>query len=205
MNQSIHPYLLLAELFEPPRPGCLASAERCGLILALRNPEATRAVARFATWATEASAEQLQEAYRAAFEASPSGCLEVGFQLYGDDYRRGMFLMRIQAASHAHAIAPRLPQRELADHLAPMLRLLAVMSVHEDPRTLAGESVLPACQRLAAQLPSENPYRHLLQAVVALLSRDFNIEPVYAPRRQEHTARASVPPVSDLPFVELSV
>jgi nitrate reductase delta subunit len=204
MTHASHPYELLAELFEFPTARALATAERCGLQLSLRNPEATRAVARFASWVAGSELVQIEEEYARTFEAQPGGCLEVGYQLYGDDYRRGLFLMRIQAAAHAHAIAP---GDALADHLSSMLRLLARMSIFEDPRTLADESVLPACARLLASLDVRSPYRALLEATCLLLAGDFGVRAIRAvkPHPELPAAEALIHPrPSALPLIELS-
>jgi nitrate reductase assembly molybdenum cofactor insertion protein NarJ len=174
----------LAELLESPRAGVLATAQRCGLSLSLRDAEATRAVARFASFAADSDPTQLSEQYRRDFLRHARTCLDVGQQLYGHDPRRGLFLLRSQAGAHAHGLSPR---RASADHVSALLRLLARMAASEEARELAAEAVLPACMRVLSGLDVRSAYAPVLEAVIAVLRHDFAVHAVRvaAPARKQ--------------------
>lgn len=108
--------------------------------------------------------EELQELFIRTFDLNPACVLEVGWQLYGDEYKRGEFLVRMrQLLAEHHAPA----SRELPDHLPRVLDLLPRLET-EEAAALAGNFVLPALGKMLASLDGKsNPYEELLKAVQA--------------------------------------
>ncbi len=169
---SAHRYELLAELLEYPEPGLTALAERCRLALLPSSAEAASSVEAFGVYAASADERELEELYARSFDFSPGHSLDLGYQLFGESYKRGIFLVKVQGAVRAHGIDQR---SELADHLPVVLRLLAKLE-GDEAASLADEAILPVVSKiLGAFNDASNPYRMLLAAARALLCADFGI------------------------------
>lgn len=185
MTAAAHPYELLAELLDYPGPDLCATAERCRAALAGRCPEAEAAVEGFLARAAGARPHEMEELYVRAFDLRPEASLDLGYQIFGESYKRGIFLVKMQRAARAHGVDL---VSELPDHLPVVLRLVARLDEAEDPRSLVDEIVLPAVAKVvgmfdtlakeakeAQETREMSPYVSLLRAALALLQRDFAI------------------------------
>ncbi len=116
------------------------------------------------------SLHDLQELFIQTFDLSPLCSLEMGWHLFGENYDRGLLLVKIRQQLRAHEIAE---GTELPDHLTYALRLLTCME-REEASYFAEAVVLPALERmLAAIREKNNPYEHVLKAVRAAIRADF--------------------------------
>lgn len=165
---------LLAELLRYPGEDLPEVAGRCLRALAPGSAGAA-AVEAFRSWAAGGDLADREELYARTFDLHPPHCLDLGYQLFGESYKRGAFLVRVQAAVRERAI----PQgAELADHLTVVLPLLEALPA-DSARALADEAVLPALDKvLGAFADQDNPYRRLLEAARALLMERFQIAQV---------------------------
>ncbi len=107
-----------------------------------------------------------EELYTRTFDINPQCSLEVGWQIYGESYDRGAFLVKMKAALNEQGIAP---TTELPDHLPQMLRLFARV----DPqrmRDLAVGFLEPGITKMISGFAnSKSPYLHLLKAANAVI------------------------------------
>lgn len=168
----------LAELLEYPGPDLVGTAERCRGALAAHCPEAARNVELFAAFAAGEDPRALEELYTRTFDLTPERTLDLGFQLFGESYKRGIFLVRIQQAVREAGIEI---GHELADHLPLVLRLLARTADPVSARDLADEVILPAVARVLGafgQVHDENPYRLLLEATRDFLAQHYDIREI---------------------------
>lgn len=107
---------------------------------------------------------ELQELYTRTFDLNPLCALEVGWQLYGEDYARGSFLAYLRVALSEHGIAER---GELPDHLSNVLLAIARMP-NEKAEELREGAALPAVEKMLRAFEGKsNPYGRLLHAVAA--------------------------------------
>jgi len=67
------------------------------------------------------SLEDLEELYTRTFDINPSCTLEIGWQLYGEDYNRGSFLVRMRELMRELGVEE---STELPDHLMHILPVL---------------------------------------------------------------------------------
>ena len=158
---------LLDELAELLRYPGADYAER--LDEALRLSAATpcaEALESFRT-ATEAlSPGERQELYTRTFDLSPVCALEVGWQLYGEDYARGSFLAYLRVTLEAQGVDER---GELPDHLANVLAAITRMP-DDKAEELREAAALPAVDKMLKAFEGKpNPYGDLLRAVRAAL------------------------------------
>ncbi|MBI4209790.1 MAG: hypothetical protein HY538_08840 [Deltaproteobacteria bacterium] len=113
-------YCHLAELFDFPGPE-FAARERALVGLLRENyPAAALEVEHFLDAIPERTLD-LQELHTRTFDVQSLTTLDIGYVLFGDDYKRGALLSHL---SREHAQAENDLGRELADHLPNVLRLI---------------------------------------------------------------------------------
>lgn len=173
MSAAPHLYELLAELLDYPGPDVVVVAARCRADLEARSPEAAAAVDAFLVHAAGAEPFEMEELYVRTFDLNPAAALDLGYQIFGESYKRGVFLVKMQRAARDHGVDP---GSELPDHLPVVLRLLARLRDADDPRSLVDEIVLPAVLKVIGAFgASPSPYVALLRAALALLQQDHGI------------------------------
>lgn len=137
-----------ARLLDYPGPD-LAEAAREGARRASPvSPRAATLLAEFAAFLVSAADRRpadLEEAYTRAFELDPLYCPYVGHHLFGESYKRSLFLVGLKERFRAHGFSA---DHELPDHLAVLLRYLALLGEGEEREELIGEALLPALQAL---------------------------------------------------------
>ena len=116
----------------------------------------------------------LEELFTRTFDINPVSSLETGWHLFGEDYNRGAFLVRMRGLLRQHGIEE---GAELPDHLESVLRVLDVMDETE-ASALTREYILPALAKMRAPFTdASNPYGAVLAEVERFL-RDAYGEPV---------------------------
>jgi nitrate reductase delta subunit len=134
--------------------------------LAEEAPEAARLVREFNDRVQDLTIEDLQELYTRTFDLNPVCALEVGWQLYGDEYTRGRFLVFLRDSLRTHGIAE---DTELPDHLVHVLPLLDRLDPSES-RELTLEAVIPAADKMLEGFAGRNnAYEDLLRAIRSFL------------------------------------
>lgn len=116
------------------------------------------------------SLEARQEFFTQTFDLNPVCSLELGWHLFGENYERGLLLVRLREELRAAGIGE---EGELPDHLTYTLRLLPTM---EPVRAadFAGAIVLPALVKMIHALQGKNnAYEDLLSCVAVMLRNDF--------------------------------
>ncbi|MBI2820088.1 MAG: molecular chaperone TorD family protein [Acidobacteria bacterium] len=172
MRDEIRLYDLLARLLSYPAADYPHALRLCQPLLREQHPEHSASFDRFATYVQAAPPEELEELFTRTFDLNPVCCLEVGWQLYGEDYNRGTFMVKMRQQLRAHGVPESI---ELPDHLANLLPLLGRMEPAE-AGPLCASSILPALVKMQAGLEGKNnPYEEVLLAVRRL------IEPLAAP------------------------
>jgi nitrate reductase assembly molybdenum cofactor insertion protein NarJ len=109
-----------------------------------------------------------QELYVQTFEFNPACTLEIGWHLFGENYERGEFLVRMREQLRRCGIAE---SSELPDHLTHLLVLIERME-HEEGAELAGQYLLPALAKIQDGL-KDNAYGSLIAAIQAKLEADY--------------------------------
>ncbi|HNR32518.1 MAG TPA: hypothetical protein PKI11_16635 [Candidatus Hydrogenedentes bacterium] len=111
----------------------------------------------------------LEERYINTFDLNPACTLDLGWHLFGEDYNRGLYLVKLRRELRIHGIAE---TQELPDHLTQALRLLGRMDA-AGATDFAASCVMPALEKTIGALPADNPYRGLLEAVMMTLGAAF--------------------------------
>lgn len=126
--------------------------------------------AAFAAKTAPLSLHDRQELYIQTFDLNPVCALEMGWHLFGENYDRGLLLVKMRQQLRMYG----LPETtELPDHLTNGLRLLARME-RESGAYFAEAVVLPAVEKMLEAIRGKNnPYEHVLEAARMAVREDF--------------------------------
>lgn len=177
-----HPYESFARILSYPWTGDRAEIETALTEVAAAYPEAGEALAPLRDFVRESSEQRLQELYTHTFEIHPVCYLDVGYVLFGEDYKRGELLVHL---NREHEKAENRCGTELADHLPNLLRLLAKIQASELAGELSRVFVEPALEKMLPGFKEKgNVYGGALQALQRVLRKDFPAE-ARGPERRE--------------------
>jgi nitrate reductase assembly molybdenum cofactor insertion protein NarJ len=112
----------------------------------------------------------LQELFIQTFDLSPVCSLEMGWHLFGENYDRGLLLVKIRQLLRACGVAE---ATELPDHITYALRLIPRMNASEAEYFVEAVVLSALGKMIAALEGKDNPYQHVLLAVRSLLRADF--------------------------------
>jgi nitrate reductase delta subunit len=163
-------YTILADLLEYPSDHD-GWAERLQRAESLCLPGSSHGLLReFLRDVQSAPVPLLQECYTQIFDLNPVCTLEAGYHLFGENYKRGLFLANLSETEKGHDLAL---NGQLPDYLPALLVLLDRMPEDELRADLISQCMVPALEKMSQALSkSESPYAHLIAAVGELLKSD---------------------------------
>ncbi len=153
-------YAALAQALSYPTPGSLALLE--GALALMPGGPAKKAFAAFAGQVRGLKLGEWEELHTRTLDLNPPAAPYVGYQIWGDSYKRGTFLARLRRAYAAAGVDS---SGELPDHLAPILGYLACT---QQPLPELVDALGPALNKILAALRKAepaNPYVDLLEAI----------------------------------------
>lgn len=154
----------LAALLSYPRAGFRGRFESARRSLSAEAPAAAAALEPFAAFVAASTDEELEEAFTQTFDLNPGCALEIGWHLYGEDYKRGEFLVEMRRLMRRLGVPE---DAELPDHLSHVLSVLPLME-REQARELAAQKVLPALAKIR-KAAADHPYDGVLRAIEVFL------------------------------------
>ncbi len=187
-------YLKLADVFRYPSADYLQRLDRCRASLAKVHSEAAVELEKFAAHVREITHQQRQELFIKTFEVQALCYLDLGFVIFGEDYKRGMFLVHMK---REHERVGNDYGTELPDHLANVLVLIektedddfrndlvagiAIPAIRKMLQGFDGSRIKDRMERLKKRhdaivqesLNYGNVYQHALRALLLMLERDF--------------------------------
>lgn len=141
--------------------------EALGAEASALDPDAGAELASFAAFVGATPVTGLQEAFTQTFDLNPVCALEVGWQLFGEEYERGAFLVHARHLMREHGIDE---GGELPDHLSSMLALLPRLP-DAHAHQIAASALVPAVGKMASAIEaSTSQFRPLVRAIVRLLA-----------------------------------
>jgi nitrate reductase delta subunit len=157
---------LLADALTYPGPGFAQVSARCTDALGRAPAEVADRLAHFVSF-TDRPIEEMQERFVATFDFDPKRSLDIGWHLFGENYDRGDFLVRMRDLLVAHGIDE---AGNLPDHLPHVLRLLGRMPP-DQAADLVRTAVLPALDKLLEALTTpDDPYTSVIACVRTVVS-----------------------------------
>lgn len=173
-------YERFADLLDYPGEGCPSLIESCGELVADEIPAASDAFTKFREGVVALSLSDLQELYTRTFDLSPVCALDIGYHLFGENYKRGVFLASLRETEAPFDLGQ---EHQLPDYLPVLLRLLPRLDDEELRASLISECMIPALEKMLKTLSEgDNPYRHLIATVNALLRSEVVAYPLIIQR-----------------------
>lgn len=112
-----------------------------------------------------------QEYYVSTFDVQPICCLDIGYVLFGEEYRRGEFMVHIKKEQLSAGIDC---GSELPDHLTNILTLLSRMKDEELAGELIYSLLIPALSQMILKFrEKKNHYKDLLEILKTVMEKDY--------------------------------
>jgi nitrate reductase assembly molybdenum cofactor insertion protein NarJ len=190
-------YQLLAALFEHPGPGFGSTLRQSITALSENHPLAARALERFGSLLPMHDLRALRDLHTRTFEVQAIASLDIGYTLFGEDYKRGALLAGL---SGEHQRAHNDCGTELGDHLTNVLRLLPKLEDTALRAELVETLLAPALRETLREFEPDRiamkdalyqkhhktilevaagdtraAYRHALEALYEVLRADFGL------------------------------
>ena len=195
---------LLASLFEYPDADYPDRVRDIKDILSGRYADATAELDRFIELLPANDLQKMQELFTRSFDVQAVTTLDVGYVLFGDDYKRGILLANLNR-EHRHAGID--TGTELADYIPNLLRLMAVIEDEEVLRDLAYAILAPALLEMIGEFSTERiqkrnksyekHYKTLIEtpavAVEAVTLYQFALKSLYAVLKQDFALIETMP------------
>ena len=162
MNKEI--YTQLVPLISYPESDIRSDLEKVSQSL---NGEKTDDFHIFSQHVNETELTKLQEEFTQLFDFTPNTCLDLGWHLHGENYERGVFMVRVREMLREFGIPE---TSELPDHLTHILSVLPKME-EDDRNEFVQTRVIPATEKIIKGFgDTESPYKHLIQFIYGVLS-----------------------------------
>ncbi len=157
-------------------------------------PEAYEAMAEFFEFIKTISIWKWEEIFTRTFDVQAISTLDIGYTLFGDDYKRGELLANL---NREHIKTENNCSAELADHLPNLLNLISKHNDTDFINDLVGLIIIPALKKIIVEFESINidkknkvyqkhhktfiqqekkygtVYQSILKALLIVLSKDF--------------------------------
>jgi len=165
-------YALFADLLEYPTPALSRQARGCAGRLGGVHSEAAALLDGFLHSVKGLSLERMEELYTSTFDMQPVCYPYVGYHLFGESYKRGAFMARLNEGYRQYGYSA---GSELPDHVAIALRFLAlgVLARNADfGRALLCEGLVPTLGKMTKAFDDQtgNPYAAVISALLLVLT-----------------------------------
>lgn len=168
--KAVH-YNILADLFRYPSEQTAQQLKACGQFINNEHPEMLELLRPFQKHFLNKSMEDLQEYYIKTFDVTAVCFLDIGYVLFGEDYKRGDFLVFMKQEQE---LAGNDCGVELPDHLPNMLTLVPKLKDQKLAEELMVTLTIPALKEMIAQFKNtKNVYAGLLEMLQLLLEKTF--------------------------------
>lgn len=197
MKNPFQHYERLAALFGYPTADFPEVVQQVQTALDQQFPTVGETLRPFTEFIGNATLSQMEELFMRSFEVQAVTTLDIGYVLFGDDYKRGKLLVHL---NQEHQAAGNDCRHELADHLPNLLRLLPKMKDTALRQELVEKILTPALYKIIGEfdphkiaeknkvyqkhhktLLDKPPgygtiYAYPLKAVLLVLQQDFQVE-----------------------------
>ena len=148
---------LFADILDYPAPGLADKAAECAALVGRVQPQAANLLGIFRDFAREHPVGKLQEVYSGFFDLNSICHPYIGYQLFGENYKRSALLIELKKAYRAAGFEADVS--EIPDRLSIVLRFIAHSKVGEETDELLNRGVLPALARMTIK-PETDGHQH---------------------------------------------
>ena len=169
--QNLNHYKLIANLFRYPDEKLLPRAKTVLKLVSKEYPDQSQKLAEFVPPIEDINTNQQQEYFMKTFDVQAICHLDIGYVMFGEDYKRAQLLVNLQKE---HKVAAVDCGSELADHLPNVLNLLAQTTNEGFATELGFIITMPAVRFMLTKFKNiDNYYVELLEVLSEILQRDF--------------------------------
>ena len=152
-NKNIDHYEILAQLFQYPKTDYKERVKEAETVLTEIYPETLTSFKQFSDFVFNSSHDEITEVFTRTFDVQAITTLDVGYVLFGDDYKRGELLVNL---NREHREAANECTDELADNLANLLSLLPKMQNHDIRDELVEIIIMPGLIKIINEFDTKN-------------------------------------------------
>ena len=165
-------YKILADMFRYPDEHSVEYANKFLEMIVAELPEKAEAMQQLIDIHTQSSVREQQEYYLKTFDVQAVCYLDIGYVLFGEDYKRAQLLVNLQ---NEHKNAEIDCGSELGDHLPNVLTLLSKTTDPDFAEELGFIITAPAVRFMLTKFTNinSNYYKNLLEVLYEFLQRDF--------------------------------
>ncbi len=153
ISKNINHYEKLAQLFQYPKTDYKERVKEAETVLTELYPETLTTFKQFSDFVFNSSHDEITEIFTRTFDVQAITTLDVGYVLFGDDYKRGELLVNL---NREHREAANECTDELADNLANLLSLLPKMQNHDIRDELVEIIIMPGLIKIINEFDSKN-------------------------------------------------
>ncbi|HLC30023.1 MAG TPA: nitrate reductase molybdenum cofactor assembly chaperone [Dehalococcoidia bacterium] len=140
---------LFADILDYPVEALADRTRECEAALLNRAPEAVSPLGEFRSFVEGALQGRLEEVYTGVFDLNPVCHPYVGYQLFGESYKRSAFLLGLKERYGAQGFQA--PDSELPDRFSVMLRFLAQSNDEALNQEMIADGLVPALERIGKE------------------------------------------------------
>lgn len=146
-------YDLLAKLFDYPSLNYKDKVIKVQNMVDNFYPNFSEILIDFVEFSQKASLKEMEEVYTRTFDVQAITTLDIGYVLFGDDYKRGELLVNLNRELRQAEIDP---ENELADNIKNLLKLLPRMKDEFLKKELAVRIVIPGIYKIICEFEGKN-------------------------------------------------
>ncbi|MBS4024937.1 MAG: nitrate reductase molybdenum cofactor assembly chaperone [Clostridia bacterium] len=167
-------YQLFSEVLEYPTPNLEEKVNECIAITASVNSKAAARLEKFKGFVAQTPPGRLEEIYSGTFDLQPTSYPYAGYHLFGENYKRGAFMVKLQEQYKEHGFSA---ENELPDHIAVILRFLSTTQDDENTSILLKECLIPVLTRLTKAFgeQDQNYYGEAIKAILLVLTQESGV------------------------------
>jgi nitrate reductase assembly molybdenum cofactor insertion protein NarJ len=172
-------YAILADMFRYPEENFLLVLDNCMELLHIDYPEAATELQPFFDYTKSRTIIEWEELYTKTFDVQPICYLDLGYVMFGEDYKRGAFLVQMQVEQRK---ANNDCGADLADNLCNALTLLHKTDEQDFIDELAVKILKPAVKKMIqefSQARVELKNQALKKLHKAIIQEELNVGNVY--------------------------
>lgn len=172
MTEILQKYSILAGLFDYPDQKTDDLLDYTSDILQAQYSSVIDTFRQFGETIRGMDLHSREEYFVRTFEVEALISMDLGYILFGEDYKRGNFLAMMQ---QEQTEAGNNLGSELADHLPNVMRLLPLMSEQHVAEELAYSIMFPAISEILKKFENtDNVYQYAFETVLKVMEKDFS-------------------------------
>ena len=213
-TQTYQQYALMAEIFKYPTADIKQLVIDVSAMLRSEYPDAAEALTRYVDWINATDIHEIEEVYAKTFHVQAVCYLDLGYVIFGEDYKRGEFLVNMKREQEQ--VGNDLGS-ELPDNLGNVLTLLPKLQDDDLRKELTGRIMIPALRMMHKEFSERrmeirtkmlkkkhnavilegqrngNIYKDAIEALILMLTTDFEEVELHQVKPETDPLRAAAP------------